>query len=516
MQALDQTGSITDSAFRLIRLFLNFLIFFAAVAACRWGIRTFLLYRGGRSDRWRNLFSAVNAGVLVLLLILRAPAEGLLTAAGGAISRLRPESELGWLIGMLAGLYYALIASSIVLVVLYGLGLAYRFADARIHAWQAQFHQKDTPVESNPRYHASRVMRTSVRLLRDLMAAVLLLVYFFYGFANFPRTKIFTDALRKILSPPLQEAVRAVENYVPNLGYLFVIVLFAWVILKGLKYLFVSVQHGNIVFEKFPADWADPTYKLCRTILFLFVLMVSFPYLPGANSAFFRGFSVFVGALVTFGSSGVIGNLLAGILLTYARAFKVGDVVQIEGVYGKVMEKTLLVTRVLAAGHELVAIPNSKVITDSVTNYSSHGLSKGVAVSVEATIGYDVDWRTVHKLLLDGAARTEQIAIDPAPRVLEKSFGNYSVDYELRAWTKSSEGIFESYAALRRNVLDAFADSGVEIMTPTILAHRDASELAVPVERFPNPPRPRGIRVVVDPQTNDSRVDGDPPSSSPV
>ena len=333
------------------------------------------------------------------------------------------------------------------------------------------------------------------------MAVALVLGYFFYGFANFPRTEIFTNALRKLLAPPLQDAARAAENYVPNLGYLFVILLFAWIILKGLKYLFDSVQNGNIVFEKFPAEWADPTYKLCRSILFLFVLMVSFPYLPGANSAFFKGFSLFVGALVTFGSSGFIGNLLAGILLTYTRAFKVGDVVRIEGVYGTVTEKTLLVTMIITSGNEHVAIPNSKVLADSVTNYSTHGLNKGVAVSAVATIGYDVDWRTVHKLLLDGAARTEQIATDPAPRILEKSFGNYSVEYELRAWTKTAEGIFESQAALLRSVLDAFADGGVEIMTPTILSHRDASELAVPTERFPDRPRPKGIRVAIDPTT---------------
>ena len=408
------------------------------------------------------------------------------------------------------GVYYALIATAFLLLAIYIVGQAYWFADERIGAWQARLRASGQALEANPRFHASRIIRFCLRLLRNLLAAVLVLVYFFYGFANFPRTRIFTDALRKLLGPPLQDAAQAVENYVPNLGYLFVILLLAWIILKGLKYLFVSIQNGNMVFEKFPAEWADPTYKLCRTILFLFVLMVSFPYLPGAHSAFFRGFSVFVGALVTFGSSGVIGNLLAGILLTYIRAFKVGDVVRVEGVYGTVIEKTLLVTRVLTAGNEHVSIPNSKVITDSVTNYSSHGLGNGVAVSVEATIGYDIDWRTVHKLLLDGAARTEQIATDPAPRVLEQSFGNYSVEYHLRAWTKTSEGIFETYAALRRNVLDAFADGGVEIMTPTILSHRDASELAVPVERFPNRPRPRGIRVVVDPQTDDSRVDGDP------
>jgi small-conductance mechanosensitive channel len=503
MQAVDQSGSIAESGFRLFRFFVQCLIFFAAVATCRWGLRTFLLNRRGRSNRWRNSFSALTLVVLVFLLLLRGPAAQLLTALGNSIDHLRPESDLGWLSAAMLGVYYAAIASLILFLAVHVVGLVYWFADSRIDAWQARLRANGTALESNPRFHASRITRVGIHLLCYLLATALVLVYFLYGFAIFPRTKIFTGALQKILGPALQDAAQAVENYVPNFGYLFVILLSGWILLKGLKYFFASIQNGTIVFEKFPRDWADPTYKLCRAILFLFVLMVSFPYLPGAHSAFFRGFSVFVGALVTFGSSGVIGNLLAGILLTYERAFRVGDVVQIEGVFGKVMEKTLLVTRVLTVGSEQVTIPNSKVLTDSVTNYSAHGLGNGFALGVLATIGYEVDWRTVHKLLLDGATRTEQIATDPVPRVLEKSFGNYSVGYELRAWSKTSEGIFETYAALRRNVLDAFAHAGVEIMTPTILSHRDASELAVSTERFPNRPRPRGIRIEVDPTNHE-------------
>lgn len=498
MQAVDQSGSIAEAAFRLLRLFLEFLIFLAAVAAARWGTRTFLLDRGNRSRSWRNSYSAITIVVIVVLLLLRDPAETLLTAMGDAFARFRPASELAWLSDMLVGVFYAVIATSILFLAIHALGSMYWLADGRLAAWQSRLRTSAKAGETNPSFHLSRVLRMSLRLLRDLVAAALILGYFFYGFGNFPRTRIFTNALRKLLERPLRDAATAVENYVPNLGYLLVILLFGWILLKGLKYLFNSIQRGDIVFEKFPPEWADPTYKLTRTILFLFVLMVSFPYLPGSNSAFFKGFSLFVGALVTFGSSGFIGNLLAGLLLTYARAFKVGDVVRIEGVYGKVTEKTLLVTRVITAGNEHVAIPNSKVLTDSVTNYSTHGLNNGVAISLAATIGYDVDWRTVHKLLIEGASRTEQIASDPAPRVLEQSFGNYSVEYDLRAWTKTSHGIFETYAALRRNVLDAFADAGVEIMTPTILSHRDASDLAVPTQRFPNRPRPTGIRVSID------------------
>ncbi len=75
-----------------------------------------------------------------------------------------------------------------------------------------------------------------------------------------------------------------------------------------------------------------------------------------------------------------------------------GDVARIEGVYGKVTEKTLLVTLVVTAGNEHIAIPSSKVLTDSVINYSTHGLGTGVAVSASVTIDCDVDWRTTYKL----------------------------------------------------------------------------------------------------------------------
>jgi small-conductance mechanosensitive channel len=153
-----------------------------------------------------------------------------------------------------------------------------------------------------------------------------------------------------------------------------------------------------------------------------------------------------------------------------------------------------------------VTIPNSKVLADSVTNCSVHGLSDGFALGVTATIGYDVDRRIVQKLLLEGAARTPQIVTDPAPQMLVNSFGNYSVEYELRTWTMISEEIFKAGAALRQNVLDVFAEAGVEIMTPMVLSHRDASELAVPVERFPSRTQPTGIRVNLDPRAAKMRV----------
>ena len=497
MQAIDQNLDIAETSFHLIQFVLRLLIFVGAVAACRWSLRTFLLSRNRKSARWLNAFSAGNLVALVVLRLLRDPAEKVLTALGEMIGRLRAVSDSDWPPTVLVGLYYALIATSVLFAAFYVVGLIYRFGDRRIDAWQSRLRAGGTS-ETSPRFHFSRIIQVGIHVLCTVLAATLILVYLFHGFRMFPRTRVLIGALVEFLGPPLRGAYKAFENYVPNLGYIFVILVCGWILRKTLKYFFGSIRRGAIVFTSFPVEWAEPTYKLSRAGLFLLILVVSFPYLPGANTPLFRGFSLFFGALLTFGSSGFIGNLLAGILLTYQQAFRLGDVVRIEGTYGRITKQTLLITRLLTVGNEHVVIPNSKVLAASVTNYSAHSATGGFALGIAATIGYEVDWRIVRKLLLDGAARTEQIAPDPAPRVLVNTLGNYSVEYELRTWTKNAEEMFETCTALRLNVLDAFADAGIEIMTPAILSLRDASELAVPTERFPNRSKPEGIRISLD------------------
>jgi small-conductance mechanosensitive channel len=501
MLAIDSSPQISDSVFHIAQTVLAFAVFLGAVAASRWGIRIFISDRRRTSHPSLRFYSSVFVVASVSLLLLRGLVEKLGTSIGSAISASRFSQGLAWLVTIFLGFYYVLILTSAFLLAILGVGSAHAFADRRIEAWQVRLRESTTSGETNPRFHAIRIIRMVNRLFRNALVIVLLLLYFGFGFSVFPRTKVISGALREILGPPLEDAIRAVENYLPKLGYLAVILLIGWVFLRAMRSIFSSIKNGTIVFESFPPDWVDPTYTLCRTVLLLFILMVSFPYLPGSDLPFFRSFSLFVGALVTIGSGGTIGNLLAGILLTYTRAFRVGEVVSVDGVYGKVIERTLLTTRVMTMGNEQVTIPNSKILTGAVTNYSAQGQGKGVAMTVTATIGYDVDWRTVHKLLIEGASRTKQIATDPAPKVLEQAFGNYSVEYHLRAWTNTSEGIFDTHADLRRNILDAFAEAGIEIMTPTILSHRDASELAVPTEQFPSRPQPRGIRITVDPLT---------------
>ncbi len=200
---------------------------------------------------------------------------------------------------------------------------------------------------------------------------------------------------------------------------------------------------------------------------------------------------------MTFGSSGAIGNIISGIVLTYTRAFHIGDMVRIGDTTGTVLEKTLLVTKVRTNRNEEMTIPNGAVLSNAVQNYTARASAGGLALTVTAGIGYDVDWRRIHELMTEAARRTEHILTDPAPLVLQASLGDFAVEYELRAWTDRADIMHVTSSSLRRNVLDAFNTAGIEIMTPNVLAHRDASALAVPEERFPHRESPRGIVVDV-------------------
>ncbi len=490
MVAGNESMRIGETAFVIVRTIIGIGVLLAVVLTVRWGGKKFLgeaaRTRSG-SDRRKYLVSYGIA--FVLLLAVAVPLELLSERMTAWAERAIPYFEGAWLVGSLLGIVHGVTSTVLLLLLFQLLGIAYWRADGEIENWGTRkiAIRKDQKVAS--------ALRFILHGVRNLVIALLFLVYVPYTIRLFPRTRFLVDEAAADFNGPFQKVAAAIIGYLPNLGYLIVISLCAWIFLKIIKWFFDAVEDGTLVLDSFPEDWADPTYKLLRTLILLFVLMVAFPYLPGASSQFFKGFSLFMGALVTFGSSGAIGNMVAGIVLTYTRAFKVGDVVAIGNTFGKVTHKSLLSTRILTPKNEVVTFPNGSVLSGSVMNYSEKAKVRGVALALTATLGYETEWRVVHKLMCEGARRTKYILDEPAPRVLETKFGDYYVAYELRAWTDYPDVMQYTFADLHRNVLDAFNEAGVEIMTPLILAHRDASELAVPLENFPDRPDPKAIAV---------------------
>jgi small-conductance mechanosensitive channel len=309
-------------------------------------------------------------------------------------------------------------------------------------------------------------------------------------------TAPFADTIMPYVTGSAKQFVAAIIGYLPKLFTLILIVAALRYLLRFIRFAATALENEEIQLEGFEPDWAEPTYKLIRGLLILVGIMISYPYLPGAGSEIFKGFSIFVGALVTLGATGAINNVISGIVLTYTRAFRVGDRVQIGNRLGDVLEKKLFVTRLRTLENEEITMPNGMLLGGSITNLSAAKGSDGLALHVTAGIGYDVDWRKVHELMKKGAKQTAGVLTKPEPFVLETELGGFAVNYTLIAYAEEPKRARHISAQLRRNILDLFNAEGVEIMTPSIAAVRDGNQPAIPEEYNPKPFSIPGIQVL--------------------
>jgi small-conductance mechanosensitive channel len=311
---------------------------------------------------------------------------------------------------------------------------------------------------------------------------ILLLVYIALPilFGIFPWTKDFAGTLFGYILNPLKKIIIGFWNYLPNLITILVIIFVFRYVLKGIRFLKNEIEKGNLELSGFYPDWANPTYQIIRVFVFAFMIVVIFPYLPGSDSRIFQGVSVFLGFLFTFGSAGSLSNIVAGLILTYMRLFKIGDRVKIGEVVGDVIEKSLLVTRIRTIKNEIISIPNSTVMSSHTINYSSDAPEKGLIIHSTVTIGYDVPWKDIHQVLIDAATKTDLVLQQPKPFVLQTSLDDFYVSYEINAYIKEPNKQALIYSMLHQNIQDICNERGIEIMSPHYRAARDGNTSTIP------------------------------------
>ena len=316
---------------------------------------------------------------------------------------------------------------------------------------------------------------------------VLLLIYIALPilFGIFPWTKNFAEILFGYILNPLKNIASGIWNYLPNLITIIVIIVFFRYVMKGIHFLKDEIANENLKFAGFYPDWANPTFQIIRVLIYAFMIVVIFPYLPGSDSPIFKGVSVFLGFLFTFGSAGSLANVIAGLVLTYMRLFKIGDRVKIGDVVGDVIEKSLLVTRVRTIKNEIISIPNSTVMNNHTINYSSDRVDKGLILHTTVTIGYDVPWQKIHDALLESANRTELLLKEPKPFVLQTSLEDFYVAYQINAYTKDANKQAKIYSDLHTNIQDCCNEAGIEILSPHYRAARDGNQTTIPESYLP-------------------------------
>lgn len=297
---------------------------------------------------------------------------------------------------------------------------------------------------------------------------IFLLVYFalLLLFGIFPWTKPIADTLFEHIMMPLRKIAKAIYDYLPDLFTIIIILTIMRYVRKGLIYFRDEVAEGRLNIPGFYIEWTMPTYHVFRILLLAFTVILVYPYLPGSGSPIFTGVSVFLGVLLTFGSSGSLSNIISGLVLTYTRAFKIGDRVKIGDSVGDIVEKNLLVTRIRTINNEDITIPNSSVMSAHTVNYSTSADELGLCISSTITLAYDIPWRQVHELLIKSAKEAQGILASPEPYVIQKALNPFSVKYEINAYTNLPNRQAGIYSSLHQNIQDNFTEAGISLVAP--------------------------------------------------
>lgn len=331
----------------------------------------------------------------------------------------------------------------------------------------------DTQKQVNLLVFLASLLRYAVMLLQLILTVPLL-------FAIFPQTKDLAYKLFSYIWEPIKSIFLGIVEYIPNLFTIFVIWLAVKYLVRLVRYLASEIQSERLKIGGFYADWAMTTFHIVRFLLYAFMIAMIYPYLPGSKSGVFQGISVFVGLIVSLGSSTVIGNIIAGLVITYMRPFKLGDRIKLNDTTGNVIEKTPLVTRIRTPKNEVVTIPNSFIMSSHTVNFSQSARDYGLIIHSEVSIGYDIPWRKTHQLLIEAALNTPGVVDDPRPFVLETSLQDYYPVYQVNAYIKDANQLAQVYSDLHQNIQDRFNEEGIEIMSPHYIATRDGSETTIP------------------------------------
>ena len=324
------------------------------------------------------------------------------------------------------------------------------------------------------------------RIVKYIVILLQLLISLPIIFSIFPSTKGFAMQLLDYFLIPIKKIAFGIIDYIPNLISILVIWYATRALVRLARYIALEIESGKLKLKNFFPEWAMPTFSIVRILLYTFMIAMIYNYLPGSDSGVFQGISVFIGLIISLGSSTLIANLMAGLVITFMRPFRVGDRIKLNDTMGDIIEKTPLVTRVKTPKNEIVTVPNSFVMSSMTTNYSSSAQEYGLIIHSDVTFGYEVPWQQVHQILIQAALATPYIEAEPRPFVLQTKLDDWYVVYQINAYTRHPEQMALIYSNLHQQIQDLFNEAGIEIMSPHFMGVRQAEQVFMPEEYLRN------------------------------
>jgi small-conductance mechanosensitive channel len=310
----------------------------------------------------------------------------------------------------------------------------------------------------------------------------------------FPYTRAWGEQLHGYMMGVLVHIGSATLQAIPNLAVAVCIFLIARAVIAMLRPVFDNIEGGRGSAGWLDRDTVVPTRRIASALIWIFALVMAYPYLPGADTAAFKGMSVLLGLMISLGSSSVVGQGASGLILMYSRSVRRGEYVRIGEQEGTVTEVGLFMTKIRTGLGEEVCLPNAMILGSPTKNYSRAVLGEGYIVDTTVSIGYDTPWRQVDAMLIEAARRTDGILTTPRPQVFQTSLSDFYPVYRLvcQAVPEMPRVRAEVLDALHGNIQDVFNEHGVQIMSPHYMMD-PATHKVVPPNQWFTPPAKQDV-----------------------
>ena len=366
----------------------------------------------------------------------------------------------------LAAIGWSLLATLILALLLRLLTWAHKLA----HDWierQSRTHRTSAKLgELDFLSHFTWLMTWLSRAAAQVGAVVLFVLWAVFVLNRFPETHDVGLVARATIVGLVRSFEQHALEAIPGIVGVAVIAFVARFATRLSGDVFAGIERGTLRLPGIHPETARATRRLVTTAIWLFAVVVAYPLLPGSDSDAFKGVSVFLGLMVTLGSSGVMGHLMSGLVIVYSRSLQAGDVVRVNDIEGKVTEVGALSVKVINSRREEFTIPNAVIVGTMVKNYSRLCRDSGPALTTGVTIGYDAPWRVVHEMLIDAAERTSGVIKHPAPVVFQPELSDFYVVYQIMVRLEADADRLAVLTELHQNIQDAFNERGVQIMSP--------------------------------------------------
>ncbi len=244
-------------------------------------------------------------------------------------------------------------------------------------------------------------------------------------------------------------------------------VYFAVVIIVsiGVSRLIIRLLQRN-VYSKTEIE-RGAQYTLSRLIKYVIIVLGFLIGLQmiGFDLSVLTVFGGLFGVGIGFGLQNIFSNFASGLILLLERPVQVGDIVELDGLLGRVTEIRFRVAIVTTFDNESIIVPNSDLVSERVTNWS-YGGDTTLRLRIPIGVAYGTDVELVEKLLKEMAKSEEAVMSDPAPEVYFKEHGDSALNFELRVWVPSPAYRIEVSNSIRKKIDARFKEENIEIPFP--------------------------------------------------